>query len=126
MYSAFLPPQLGDSSVQFNPYPARGEGNTPYLQTSEEPPPALVRHRHLQPLLLSSSAEGWRSSLFRKTSWVPELRSRTTSAIHLYLHNYPSSGLRPPSPARGEGKKPYLQTSRPLYLRNSFPTLTLS
>ena len=88
--------------------------------------------------LLSSSAEGWRSSLLRKTSWVPELRSRTTSAIHqclftsipqesppsrpspswgrrnapyihtsipLYIHNYPSSGLRPPSPARGEGKK---------------------
>ena len=31
--------------------------------------------------LPSSSAEGWRSSRLRKTSWVPELRSRTTSAI---------------------------------------------
>ena len=85
------------------------------------------------PFLLSSSAEGWRSSFLRKTSWVPELRSRTTSAIlqclytsipqesphpglprvgeggmrytsiPLYIHNYPSSGLRPPSPAKSEG-----------------------
>ena len=63
--------------------------------------------------LPSSSAEGWRSSLLRKTSWVPELCSRTTSAIHPYIHNYPSSGLRPPSPARGEGNALYLHTSEP-------------
>ena len=63
--------------------------------------------------LPSSSAEGWRSSRLRKTSWVPELRSRTTSAIHPYIHNYPSSGLRPPSPARGEGNALYLHTSEP-------------
>ena len=35
--------------------------------------------------LSSSSAEGWRSSRLIKTSWVPELRSRTTSAIHQCL-----------------------------------------
>ena len=41
--------------------------------------------------LPSSSAEGWRSSRLRKTSWVPELRSRTTSAIHpdLYTSIHP-------------------------------------
>ena len=38
--------------------------------------------------LLSSSAEGWRSSRLRKTSWVPELRSRTTSAIHPDLYTF--------------------------------------
>ena len=108
--------------------------------------------------LPSSSAEGWRSSRLRKTNWVPELRSRTTSAIHqclftsipqespssrpspswgrrnslyiqtsipLYIHSYPLSGLRPPSPARGEGKKAlpqYIQTSIPLYIHTSITT----
>ena len=39
--------------------------------------------------LSSSSAEGWRSSLLRKTSWVPEFRSRTTSVIHSNLTPHP-------------------------------------
>ena len=44
--------------------------------------------------LSSSSAEGWRSSRLRKTSWVPELRSRTTSAIHQCLY----TSILPDSP----------------------------
>ena len=51
---------------------------------------------------------------FKKDKLGPELRSRRTSAIPPYIHTsrppylYTSihtSGLRPPSPTRGEGKK---------------------
>ena len=70
-------------------------------------------------LLSSSSAEGWRSSLLRKTSWVPELRSRTTSAILQCLFtSIPQESPHPDLPRVGEGGMrytsihPYLNTSK--------------
>ena len=66
--------------------------------------------------LSSSSAEGWRSSLLIKTSWIPELRSRTTNAIY--------SNLTSPQALRRGNKYHtslplYIQTSRPLYIYTS-------
>ena len=71
--------------------------------------------------LSSSSAEGWRSSLLRKTSWVPELRSRTTSAILQCLFtSIPQESPHPDLPRVGEGGMCY--TSKPLYIHTSIIT----
>ena len=71
--------------------------------------------------LPSSSAEGWRSSRLRKTSWVPELRSRTTSAIHQCLFTSIPQESPPsrPSPSWGRRNAPYIQTSIHPYIHTS-------
>ena len=66
--------------------------------------------------LPSSSAEGWRSSLLRKTSWIPELRSRTTSAIHPYIH---TSGITPHPNLLPQGARKKSLTSIHPYLHTS-------
>ena len=68
--------------------------------------------------LSSSSAEDWRSSRLIKTSWIPELRSRTTSAILQCLFtSIPQESPHPDLPRVGEGGMRY--TSRPLYIYTS-------